>query len=79
MISWLINFHYNYQPIAPETKQPQSVKKIIVVKKIYIRVPMQVDSSHSDTTIITLPKELPVTNYKKYYRSRNLHKTGFIS
>ncbi len=79
IISWMVNFRYQYEPPVPAASQPQSIKKIIIVKKVYIRVPVQVDSTQADTTIITLPKELPTTNYKKYYRSRNLHKSGLIS
>ena len=78
VVAFTINFNYHDESAIP-TPQPQMVKKVIVVKKVYIPVPVK-DSVKSDTNkIITLPKQSPVSNYKKYYRSRNFHRSGYIS
>ncbi|HSZ25172.1 MAG TPA: hypothetical protein VK766_05620 [Cytophagaceae bacterium] len=81
VVSWIINFRYQKEPLFIPAPTPQ-VKKVIVVKKIYIRVPVPMDSIHSDTTtIFPLPKPLasPSIDVKKFRRSRNLYKNGFIS
>ncbi len=77
----MINFKYQYEPETREATSPQTVKKVVVIKKIYIRVPSAKDSTGTadTTTIITLPKETPAPNYRKYYRAKNLHKNGYIS
>ncbi len=79
IITFIINFRFNYAP-KEYTPPSETIQKVIIIKKIYIRVPSAVDSTHKDsTTTITLPKEVQLPNYKKFYRSRNLHKSGFIS
>jgi hypothetical protein len=79
IISLILNFKYEYKPTVQTLP---AVKKVIVIKKVYIRIPTPVDSIHSDTTII-LPKQplaLPGFDVRKFYRSRNLHKKNvFIS
>ncbi len=81
LITFMINFRYQKEPEIPQASPQQVVKKVVVIKKVYIRVPSVNDSTgrNADTTIITLPKEAPAPNYKKYFRSKNLHKNGFIS
>ena len=74
-----INFKYQNESevIVP---QPQVIQKVVIVKKVYIQVPTAKDSTKTDTiTSIVLPKENPIPNYKIYYRSRNLHRSGSIS
>jgi hypothetical protein len=80
MVALVMNFRFDPEPVS----QPAPVvKKVVVIKKVYIRVPTPADTSRTDTTtIITLPKEpltTPVPDVRKFRRSRNLHKTGFIS
>jgi hypothetical protein len=79
VVALMMNFKYHHESEIRQATPPQTVKKVVVIKKIYIRVPSAKDSTGSDTTIITLPKETPPPNFKKYYRSRNLHRNGFIS
>lgn len=79
MITWIVNFRFTAEPAVPADVPTQTVKKIIIIKKVYIRIPDQKDSLQKDSTVITLPKEVPMNNYRKYYRSRNLHKSGLIS
>jgi hypothetical protein len=78
----LINFRYEHpQQSAP----PKPVQQIIVVKKVYVRVPVPSvcgDTISKDTTVITLPKETAKPaqpNYSKYKRSRYLHRSGNIT
>ena len=79
IVAILINFKYQDKSeiLVP---QPQIIQKVVVIKKVYIQVPAVKDSTKSDTiTSVILHKENPVPNYRKYYRSRNLHRSGFIS
>jgi hypothetical protein len=75
MVALVMNFRFDPEPVS----QPAPVvKKVVVIKKVYIRVPTPSDTARIDTTtIITLPK--PVPDMRKFRRYRNLHKTGFIS
>ena len=79
VITLILNFRYEHKPVV---QTAPAVKKVVVIKKVYIRVPTPTDSTHSDTTVI-LPKQplaLPGYNLRKFYRSRNLHKKNvFIS
>jgi hypothetical protein len=80
IVSLILNFKYES---SPTVQTAPAVKKVIVIKKVYIRVPIPTDSTHSDTTTIILPKQplaLPGLNIRKFYNSRNLHKKNvFIS
>lgn len=81
MVALVMNFRFDPEPLS----QPAPViKKVVVIKKVYIRVPTPSDSSGTadTTTIITLPKQplvAPTPDVRKFRRSRNLHKSGFIS
>jgi hypothetical protein len=78
IVAFMFNFKYHYEPAIPAA-QPQQVKKVIIVKKVYIKVPVFKDSTHTDSSVITLPKETKTPDFKKYYRSRNIHKGAYIS
>ena len=79
IVSFILNFRYEYKPTV---QTAPAVKKVIVVKKVYIRVPTAKDSTQTDSTVI-VPKQplaLPGVDIRKFYRSRNLHKKNvFIS
>ncbi len=80
-VALVMNFRYEAEPVRTPAPAPV-VKKVVVIKKVYIRVPVPSDSSQIDTTIITLPKEPlspPAPDLKKFRKSRNIHKSGFIS
>lgn len=86
IVALVINFRFQVKSVITEPA-PQVVKEKVIIKKVYIRVPVHVpaDSVQPDSTIITLPKQ-PLVNptpdlkkYSKYSRSRNLHRRGFIS
>jgi len=79
IVALMMNFNYQPEPVIKKTP----VKKVVVVKKVYIKVPAPADSTHvSDSTAITLPKQplrTPAPDFKKYRRSKNFHKNVFIS
>ncbi len=79
IVALVINFKFESEPVS---KPKAEVKKEVVIKKVYIRVPMPADSIKGDSTIITLPKQPlanPAPSMRKYRRTRNLHRPGFIS
>jgi hypothetical protein len=83
IVTLVINFRFQAKPVANDPA-PQVVKEKVIIKKVYIRVPVHApaDSVQPDSTIITLPKQPlvnPAPDFRKYHRSRNLHKRGFIS
>jgi len=75
IITLLINFRFT---------NPNDLKqeKEIIIKTIYIPSPVQHnDSISKDSSDNTLLKKesSPRQNYTKYYRSKQIHKKGYIS
>jgi len=75
IITLLINFRFtNHNDLKQE--------KEIIIKTIYIPSPEQAkDSIKQDSLDNSLLKKdiLPGQNYTKYYRSKQIHKKGYIS
>jgi hypothetical protein len=84
LVVWLINFRFE----NPEQAKPtQIVKKVVVVKKVYVKVPspcpaqIKQDSVASkDSMIITMPKiNTKPLDLKQFNRSRQIHKKAFVA
>ncbi|MCU0430139.1 MAG: hypothetical protein MUF42_09225 [Cytophagaceae bacterium] len=74
-IAWILDFKIK------ETEAPvqQVVKKVVVVKKIYIKIPSDTNQTIIDTIQLVTPAAKNKNDYQNFKRSRFMHKPGPIS
>ncbi len=84
LVAFIINFKFETEAdIKPVS---QAVKKVIVIKKIYIKIPVDTaailakrDSQIVDTIQLTLPKLNKKLDLNQFKRSRNIHRKSLIT
>jgi hypothetical protein len=75
----LLAFIIDFRLTKEEAPVQQVVKKVVVVKKIYIKIPSDSNNVVVDTIQLVTPAVKPKNDLNNYRRSRFMHRPGPVS